>query len=197
MGQVTCPAMRTERHDLGLLLYPEERSAWRSWLEKHHQHETEVWLVYHAKASGKPSIPYDDAVEEALCFGWIDGVIKTIGPDSRAQRWTPRKGSEVSGLNQARMRKLERLGRMTQAGRDAVPDYEAILHPPPVAIPPDIEKALRRGNAWDTFQGFPEEYRRIRVAWVDMARSRPEEFDKRLAYLVRMTQRGKMYGTLP
>ena len=75
---------------------------WRAWLRKHHASEPEIWLVYHSKDSGRPSIPYSDAVDEALCFGWIDSTVKKYGPDSRAQRFTPRRpGSKLSEMNKA------------------------------------------------------------------------------------------------
>src|SRR5262249_60030780 len=82
-----------------------------------HQSETEVWLIYYKKPSGQPRIPYDDAVEEALCFGWVDSIVKRIDDAKFAQKFTPRRGrTRWSALNKRRLRKLIREGRMTPAG---------------------------------------------------------------------------------
>ena len=186
--------------ELGELLHATTRTQWRAWLKANHRKADEIWLVYRKKASGKPFVAYDDAVEEALCWGWIDGVLKSIpGTESRAQRWSPRKpNSYVSELNKARIRKMERAGNMTQAGRAALPDYAAIIEPPPLVVPGAIRAALEAAGCWDTFQDFPEDYRRIKVGWLDVQRgNRPGEFERRLAYLVEKTAKGEMYGTLP
>src|SRR5438128_11402884 len=98
-------------------LYVASRAEWRAWLAKHHQSETEVWLIYYKKPSGRPRIPYDDAVEEALCFGWIDSIVKRIDDAKFAQKFTPRKDwTKWSELNKRRVRKLIREGNMTEAG---------------------------------------------------------------------------------
>lgn len=179
----------------GPLLHATTRAEWRAWLEAHHDTEAEVWLVIHPKASGRPFVDYDDAVEEALCFGWIDSTVRSLGGGPRAQRYTPRRpGSGVSEMNRARVRRLVREDRMTPAGMAALPGVEAWLDPPPLVVPPDIEAALRDGGAWETFRSFPEAYRRIRVGWIDGARKRPDEFRKRLQHLVRMTRQGKRFG---
>ena len=93
------------------------RVEWRDWLSQHGQSETEVWLIYYRKDSGRPRIPYDDAVEEALCFGWIDSIVKRMDDEKFAQKFTPRRyGSRWSELNVRRVRKLMKEGRMTEAG---------------------------------------------------------------------------------
>jgi uncharacterized protein YdeI (YjbR/CyaY-like superfamily) len=174
------------------------RSEWRRWLARNHASKKQVWLVAYTKASGKRFVAYGDAVDEALCFGWIDSVVKSIGDGARAQRYTPRRaGSPVSELNRARVRRLAAAGRMTQAGLDALPDVEAWLDPPPVVVPRDIERALRRGGAWQNFASFDDEYRRIRVFWVDAARERPDEFNRRLRNLVSKSAAGKRFGMMP
>jgi uncharacterized protein YdeI (YjbR/CyaY-like superfamily) len=107
--------------DVGETLDVRARAAWRSWLHRNHARKKEIWLVYHAKAGGKRSIAYNDAVDEALCFGWIDSTVKKLGPQSRAQRFTPRrKGSPVSEMNKARARRLVRERRMTAVGLAAL-----------------------------------------------------------------------------
>jgi uncharacterized protein YdeI (YjbR/CyaY-like superfamily) len=99
------------------MLYVTTRDEWRAWLAEHHDTEREVWLVSYKKHTGRPQIPYDDAVEEALCFGWIDSLVKTIDDERFAQKFTPRKEkSNWSESNKRRVRKLVREGRMTEAG---------------------------------------------------------------------------------
>src|SRR5438309_6482273 len=98
-------------------LYVTNRDDWRAWLEEHHATEPEVWLIFYRKASGRPRIPYDEAVEEALCFGWIDSLVKRIDDDKFAQKFTPRRDrSKWSALNIRRVRNLIEEGRMTEAG---------------------------------------------------------------------------------
>ena len=98
-------------------LYITNRVDWRAWLERNNDTEKEVWLIYYKKHTGKPRIPYDDAVEEALCFGWIDSTVKRVDDEKFAQKFTPRKNkSNWSDLNKKRAKKMIREGRMTKAG---------------------------------------------------------------------------------
>lgn len=100
------------------LIYVKDRTQWRKWLEKHHSTAKEVWLLYYKKASNKPRIPYYDVVDEALCFGWIDGTVKSIDEHRYAQRFTPRrKRSSWSAINAARYRTLLRAGLVSDAGK--------------------------------------------------------------------------------
>lgn len=184
------------RANPGEILFVANRQAWRSWLRRNHRTEREVWLVYYAKASGKPRIPYNDAVDEALCFGWIDSMVKRLDDGGFAQRFTPRRtGSRVSELNKARVRRLLAEGRMTGAGLAALAGKKDLLAPPPLVVPADIRRALQDDpGAWRHFQAFPEAYRRIRIGWIEGARSRPDVFQTRLRYFVRMTRENKCYG---
>jgi uncharacterized protein YdeI (YjbR/CyaY-like superfamily) len=169
-----------------------DRAAWRSWLQEHYRSEKEVWLIYYRARSGKPSIPYNDAVEEALCFGWIDSVIKTLDAERRAQRFSPRRpGSPYSQPNQERLRWLIERGLVAPDVLANLGDVSAERY----RFPPDILQALRANpQAWRHFEGFSPSYQRIRVAFVDAARKRPAEFQKRLDHLVRMTEQGKQFG---
>src|SRR5262244_2502021 len=98
-------------------LYVTNREKWRAWLKKHFQSETEIWLIYYKKHTGRPRISYDHAVEEALCFGWVDSIVKKIDDETFAQKFTPRRdGAKWSALNKRRMLKLIREGRMTESG---------------------------------------------------------------------------------
>jgi uncharacterized protein YdeI (YjbR/CyaY-like superfamily) len=181
--------------EIGETLYVETRKQWRSWLEKNHDKAAEIWLVYHYKDSGKPSIPYNDAVEEALCFGWIDSIYKKLDADGRAQRFTPRRPkSPMSPLNKERARVLIAAGKMTAAGLAVIDeDLDA-----PLVIAPDILRALKKDRTvWKNFQSFPEPYQRIRIGWIEGARKRPDELAKRLNHFLKMTAKNKMYGTMP
>jgi uncharacterized protein YdeI (YjbR/CyaY-like superfamily) len=178
--------------DIGKTLYVHRREDWRAWLMEHHASEPEIWLVLHTKESGKPSLPYNDAVEEALCFGWIDSIVKKHGPDSRAQRYSPRrKGSPWSEMNKTRVRRLVEQGLMTEAGLAAGIDFldEAF------EIPEDILAELQNDpEVWENFQSFPESYVRIRVGWIHGSRNSQQAFEQRLAYFIRMTKQGKRFG---
>ncbi len=173
-------------------LHASDRESWRAWLEANYRTEREIWLVYPRKRTGRPRIPYNDAVEEALCFGWIDSTLKSLDADRLAQRFSPRRpGVAYSQPNR------ERLRRMIDRGRVAPDVLERVagLDLDSFEMPPDILRALRENEvAWRNFQAFSGSYRRIRVAFVDDARRRPEEFEKRLRHLVRMTEKGRQFG---
>ena len=173
-------------------LYVHRVADWRAWLRKHHETSREIWLVYYRKASGKPRIAYNDAVDEALCFGWIDSIVGTIDDERIAQRFTPRRpGSKTSEMNKARARRLVREGRMTPAGLAAIGSLKTRR----LTIPADIRAAFEREPiAWRRFRRFPAAYRRIRIAFVEGARKRPAEFERRLRNLVRRSARNERFG---
>jgi len=179
--------------ELGVTLDVRTRAAWRAWLLRNHARTKEIWLVYHAKAGGGSSIPYNDAVDEAICFGWIDSTVKKVGAHSRAQRFTPRrKGSPISEMNKARARRLVREGRMTAVGRAAL---GSALRREALVVAPDVRRALRaEPGAWARFEKLPVAYKRIRLGFIEGARSRPAIFTTRLRHFVRMTAQGKRYG---
>lgn len=181
------------------VFYPKERSEWRKWLETYHQEKTEIWLRRFKKATGKPCLSYDELVEECLCFGWIDGVIKKYDAESNVQRITPRRKKKtfLSELNRQRVWKLQALGLMTPAGLPAIQDQ--IGSPDDsFEIPEWISQQLKEAAIWDTFSDFPHMYKRLKVGWItEPAKSRKEEPQRRLNYLIKMTEKGKMYGTIP
>jgi len=179
---------------VGKTLYVKTRAEWRRWLLKNHQSASEIWLIYYKKVSGKPRIPYNDAVDEALCFGWIDSTNRALDPDHTAQRFTPRRpGSALSPMNRERARRLIAAGRMRAAGRRVIGDQ--LKGPRAAAIPADILERLRSDpEVWKNFRRFPASYRRIRTGWIEGARRRPAEFEKRLAYFLRMTAKNRKYG---
>lgn len=177
---------------IGKTLYVKNREEWRRWLEKHHNEEQEIWLIFYRKYTNKIPVPYSDAVEEALCFGWIDSIVKGVDKESFAQRFSPRKPkSNWSELNKVRMKKLIKEKKMTPAGLAVFKvDSEEVYK-----IPADILNELKKDKVvWKNFQKFTESYKRIRVGWIDGARKRPAEFKKRLKYFLKMTEKNKMFG---
>lgn len=174
--------------------YATNRNEWRNWLSEHHATEPEIWLVYYRKDSGKPRIPYNDAVEEAICFGWIDGIAKKIDSECSAQRFTPRKPkSKWSELNKERARRLIESKSMTEAGLAKLGD----LSTDTFTIPTDIEAALKADRqTWENFQQFSDSYKRIRIGFIEEVRKRPDVFNKRLSNFLKMTAQNKKFGTL-
>ena len=172
------------------IFYTSERGVWRSWLAEHFETENEIWFVFPMKESGDKSLSYNDAVEEALCFGWIDSTIKHIDPTHRAQRFTPRKkGSPYSRPNIERLIWLDKQGLIHPKVRD---DVLPIIRAPYV-FPGDILDAIKADTlAWENYKKFSESYKRIRIAYIDAARKRPDEFQKRLTSFMNKTRRGKL-----
>lgn len=173
-------------------LYISTRAEWRGWLKKHYKTGKEAWLVYPKKHTGEPRISYNDAVEEALCFGWIDSTQKSLDPDHSAQRFSPRKpGSHYSQANKERLRSLIAAGKVAA---DVMESLGTILEEE-FKIAPDILKAIKADKvAWKNFQAFSPSYQRIRIAFIEGARKRPEEFQKRLRYFIKMTAQNKQFG---
>ncbi|MEM9888884.1 MAG: YdeI/OmpD-associated family protein [Bacteroidota bacterium] len=188
--------------EITTIFYPRNRQEWYDWLKENHTKEKEIWLQRFVKASGKPCISYDDLVEVCLCFGWIDGVVKKNCPDGNVQRITPRRKKKtfLSELNRQRIWKLQRSGEMTAAG--IAPIADQIGSPDDaLEIPAWLEKRLKAEPAiWNTFQSFPHFYKRLKIGWIleiGTAPSRQVDKEKRIAYLLKMTKKGKMYGTQP
>lgn len=191
-GSKASPGRSRPSEPGGGLLEVARRSQWRAWLRKNHKDRTEVWLVYHKAHTGKPRISYNDAVEEALCFGWIDSTVRSLDKDRFAQRFTVRRpGSRTSQANRERLRALLQQGRIA---RDIVPSLPD-LSEDDFEIPADLLAALRANpKTWRNFRRFSPAYIRIRIAFIEGARNRPAEFQKRLAHFLRMTEAGKQYG---
>jgi uncharacterized protein YdeI (YjbR/CyaY-like superfamily) len=181
------------------ILYVTDRNDWRVWLAKHHKTETEVWLVYYRKETGKPRISYNDAVEEALCYGWIDSIVRTIDEERFAQRFSMRKKtSSLSQMNKERIRSLITQKKMTKAGLTAIAHIfdPATDKATDFVIPPDILKSLKENKqAWENFQKFPESYNRIRIAFIETRkRHGKEQFQKSLRHYIDMTAKNKRFG---
>ena len=174
------------------LLYVTNGREWRDWLKRRYRSEKEVWLVYYKKHTGKPRISYNDAVEEALCFGWIDSTVRSIDEDRYAQRFSPRNPkSPYSQANKERLRALVKQGQVV----DEVLATLANLAEEQSEVPPDILKAIKSNKkAWKNFQTFSPPYIRIRIAFIDAARKKPQEFTKRLGYFIEMTEKNRQFG---
>ena len=192
--------------EIGKTLYAKSREQWRKWLEKNHNKAPEIWLIYFRKSSGKPRVSYNDAVEEALCFGWIDSIAKPIDEESWAQRFTPRrKNSKLSELNKERVRRMIKAKKMTKFGLEKIKHemHEDSLKPnrkpklKKFIMPEDILAELKKDTVvWKNFLKFPETYKHIRIAWIDSSRRRQDVYKTRLNYFIRMTAKNKKFGTI-
>jgi uncharacterized protein YdeI (YjbR/CyaY-like superfamily) len=183
---------------IGRTFYAKDRAQWRAWLKKNHATAKEIWLLYYNKASGKQRISYNDAVDEALCFGWIDSIVKKYDKDRAAQRFSPRKPkSNWSEMNQERVRRLIKQRKMTKAGLAVFDGKQGLKRHKTrgLIIPADILRALKKDKTtWKNFQKFPDSYKRIRVGWVNNSRKRPDFFRQRLRYFLKMTAQNKRFG---
>jgi uncharacterized protein YdeI (YjbR/CyaY-like superfamily) len=183
-------------------LYMTNRSSWRSWLEKNHDRKKEAWLIFYKKHTGKSSIAYGDAVEEALCFGWIDSIVKKIDDEKFARKFTPRKpGSKWSESNKKRADKMITQGKMTGAGLELVNEAKkrgewstASLSRNSKAIPAYIEEAIRSNEkASGNFRKLALSYKRQYVGWVDSA-VKEDTRKRRLAEVIRVLERNEKLG---
>ncbi|MFC1970761.1 YdeI family protein [Chloroflexota bacterium] len=178
--------------DIRKTLHVNNRKHWHEWLESNFGSEKEIWLVYPSKQSGKPRISYNDAVEEALSFGWIDSTVKRVDQHATAQRFSPRKpNSEYSQANKERLKWLLKKGKIHNSIRKSI---EKALRTEFV-FPHDIIKAIQENKkAWDNYQHFSSAYKRIRIAYINAARNRPEEFRKRLNNFIKKAEGNKLVG---
>ncbi|MBN1785287.1 MAG: YdeI/OmpD-associated family protein [Candidatus Bathyarchaeota archaeon] len=173
-------------------LYVSTRKEWRKWLEKNFDKQKEIWLIFPKKSSGKPRVSYNDAVEEALAFGWIDSTVKKIDKESSAQRFTPR--NQKSAYSQANKERLRWLLKEKMLHPSVEEKAKKILDEKFV-FPSDIMGAIEADEvAWKNYQNFSSAYKKIRVAYIEAARSRPEEFKKRLTNFVKKTRENKQIG---
>lgn len=175
------------------LLNVKNRYEFREWLTDNHSKENECWvIVKRGRPTDSTTFWYLDAVEEALCFGWIDSTQKKISDTSTAQRFAKRrKNSNRTELNKERCRRLEKLGLMTDSGRAALPD----ISESGFVINQDILTLLQSDNiVWQNFLSFPPLYQRVRIDTIQFNKHRPELYQSRLAKFVENTRKGIMYG---
>jgi uncharacterized protein YdeI (YjbR/CyaY-like superfamily) len=170
---------------------------WRQWLADHHESESEVWLVFHKRHTGRASIGYGDAVDEALCFGWIDSLIKRLDEARYARKFTPRKSdSRWSTSNRKRYALLKASGRLMPAGLKRAPTERSgdAPRPSPSKVPQYIQEALRnRPPAWSYFESLAPSYRRLYLGWIDSAKQQETKL-RRLEEAVRLLAAGKKLG---
>jgi len=178
------------------------RKKWRSWLKKNHARVNEVWLVYYKKHTGKPGISYRDSVEEALCFGWIDGIKKRVDEEKYTHRFTPRKlKSKWSPLNVRRARKMIEEGKMAPSGltvfeqrADYSDDFLEARSAGDLPVPTEIEEVLKKNEkAWHNFNNLAPGYRKQYILWLTTAK-KTETREKRLNEAVRLLAENKKLG---
>lgn len=179
-----------------------DRKSWHDWLEEHGSNEKEVWLVYYKAASGKPTISYQESLEEALCFGWVDSLIQKIDEESYARKFNPRRaGSNWSELNKHLVARLIQEGRMTPAGLAKVdfdPAEASVSRPrrAPLPLPDWLKEALMAyPAAWENFQKLAPSHQRNYIGWISEAK-RDETRQKRIKLAVERLEQGLPLGLL-
>jgi uncharacterized protein YdeI (YjbR/CyaY-like superfamily) len=184
-------------------LHAANRTEWREWLAKSHATQEEIWLLFFKKQTGKPQVSYNDAVEEALCFGWIDSIIQNIDNKKYVRKFTPRKkGSKWSALNKRRVAMMIREGRMTESGlavlnfTDAEDDYGRTPERAQrnLAPPAFLERQLKQNKqAWDHFQLLAPSYRRNYIGWITAAKTE-ETRAKRIKEAIKLLAKNEKLG---
>ena len=185
-------------------IYLETRAKWREWLKKNHNREPGIWLIYNKKHTGKPSIPYNDAVEEALCFGWIDSTVKKMDEERYMQQFTPRNfKSSWSPSNVERVEKLIRQKKMTRKGldlylyakeHDMLPDPEERSNRSLPDLPPYFKEALEKDPAAKkSFDKLTDAKKRYYLVWI-MAAKKEETLRKRVKEAIALLRKGRELG---
>jgi uncharacterized protein YdeI (YjbR/CyaY-like superfamily) len=169
-----------------------DRNAWRKWLERNHAKEKEALLIHYRKDSGKTSLNHFDAVEEALCFGWIDSILKRVDDERFVLKYTPRKPNSIwSKVNRDKAEQLIKAGKMTKAGLAKIEEakkngnwdnaYTSLIKD---TLPDDLKQALLKNEkAWWNFQKFAATYRNMYIGWVNSAKTEATR-RKRIAEVV-------------
>lgn len=167
-----------------------ERKTWRKWLEANFDKVDDIWLEYPKKQTGKPRISYNDAVEEALCFGWIDSTVKSLNPETTIQRFCKRRAK--SSFSQPNKERLKWLLQENLVHASIKANMQAVVAEPFV-FPKDILAKIKTDKlTWGNYQSLSEAYKRIRIAYIESARKRPEEFQKRLQNFITKTKENKL-----
>jgi uncharacterized protein YdeI (YjbR/CyaY-like superfamily) len=183
-------------------LYVTDREQWRDWLSKNHATKAGIWLIFYKKKSSEPTISYEAAIEEALCFGWVDSIIKKIDAARYARMFTPRSDrSKWSTLNKKRASKMIKEGRMTEVGLAKIriakktglwdkDDRPRIS----LNIPPEFAKALARNKrAKENFDKLAPTYRKHYIGWISVAK-RPETKKRRIEESIALLAKGQKLG---
>jgi uncharacterized protein YdeI (YjbR/CyaY-like superfamily) len=174
------------------------QAAFRAWLEKHHATERELWMGYYKKGSGKVGLVYAEALDEALCFGWIDGIVKRVDDISYMQRWTPRRRASVwSNVNTKRFAELKKMRAVAPAGLKAFADRDEkrsgiyLYERKEEALAPQYVKAFKATpGAWEFLQAQPPGYKRLAIGWI-MHAKKEETRQKRLKAMIAASAGGK------
>jgi len=184
-------------------LYVKSGTEWRKWLTKNHNKVEEVWLIFYKKGTGKPSIDYEVAVEEALCFGWIDSLVKKIDEERYVRKFTPRKDKSVwSELNKKRVKKVIKEGRMTEFGmrkiiaakKSGAWNKKIKVSEISEAIPEDFVAALKKNkNAQDNFDKISPSHKKRYYMWINQAKKK-ETKEKRIKEVIKLLKQGSKLG---
>ena len=173
---------------------------WRDWLAEHHASESEVWLIFHKRHTGAKSIDYKDALDEALCFGWVDSLVKRLDDRRFARKFTPRRAdSRWSDVNRKRYAQLKAQGRLKPPGIARPPSSRGSAPRParislPQELPEYIQAALKKHpKALRHFEALSPSHRRRYFAWIESAK-REETKLRRLAEAIRLLGSGKVLG---
>lgn len=171
-------------------VYFKTREQWRDWLSENFETKKEIYFVFPTISSGETGVSYNDAVEEALCFGWIDGVAGTLDKTHQLRRFTPRrKNSPYSRLN---IERLIYLKSQNMIHPKIESDVTKIIEKP-FKFPKDIINKIKKDEeAWENYNSFTDSYKRIRISYINDARNRPEEFKKRLNSFIKNTKQNKI-----
>src|SRR5207247_3083786 len=194
-------AFAESRREVGVLAELESldvrtRTKWRGWLARHHKSSGGVWLVFHKAHTGVKSLPYDHFVREALCFGWIDSLVKRLGDDRFAIKVTPRKpASKWSDINRRRWMELNSAGLLKPAGLAAAPTANKYAAKPKIPeLPGYIARAIKADRkAWSFLQRLPRTERRNFVVWIHIAK-RPETRARRIRESIALLAAGTKLG---
>ncbi len=180
-------------------VYVKTRKEWRDWLNQNHDKSNGIWLVFYKKHTGKATLEYDEAVEEALCFGWIDSIIKKIDDDKYVRKVTPRKAdSRWSELNKKRITKLKKQGLLTEAGITKVREAKASglweksdSTQIPLNAPRELEYALAKNKkAKNFFDRLAPSYKKRFIGWISAAK-RHETRERRLREAINLLEKGE------
>jgi len=183
-------------------LYVTDRDKWHEWLSENHAAKAGVWLVFYKKETSRPTIAYEAAVEEAICFGWIDSIIKKMDAERYARKFTPRSDkSKWSPLNKKRANKMIRQGRMTEVGLAKIKTAKKTglwdKDPRPLIpheVPPEFAKALARNKkAKENFDKLAPSYRKHYIGWITVAK-RPETKKRRIEESISLLEKGQKLG---
>jgi uncharacterized protein YdeI (YjbR/CyaY-like superfamily) len=172
------------------------RKEWRRWLAKNHRTSPCIWLLFYKQHTGKETLSYEDSIKEALCFGWVDSIVKSLDKDRYARKFTPRRPeSKWSDINRRRWKELKEAGLLTEAGKLTAPTrnrYEPKIEVP--TLPAFIAKAFKsHPKAWSFFQTLSAREKRNFVVWIYTAK-RPETREKRIQESIKLLEAEKRLG---